>query len=426
MILAFLRERLIKLSRIVKKNNVKMFAWNTIGTMCNAGSAFILLIFVTRICGSYDAGIFALAFANAQLMLTIGRYGMRAYQATDIKSSIHFSTYFISRLITCILMLIISITYIIWSGYSIEKGAIIFSICIIKMVDALEDVFHGLFQQNGRIDIAGQLLTIRNLITMIVFVSMLMVTGNLLVTCAVTGIISIMVCLLLNIPSTKKMGKFKIKLAKRELITLFISCSPLFIGSFLSLYIYNVPKYMIDRFLPSEIQTYYSILFMPAFAINMFSEFIFKPLLTDIAIKWNQNQIKEFINYVLRLFMGIVFITMVVVGLGLSIGNQVLSLIYGVDLMRYRNELILLLCGGGFAACVYLLYNVLTAMRQQFSLLVGYTFVALLISFVTPILVRNYNIMGASIACFLSSLLLFIIFSFKLLFGIISKRRQLN
>jgi len=412
------------LKRIGKNSNAKMFAWNTIGSMCNAGTAFILLIFVTRICGDFDAGIFALGFANAQLMLTIGRYGMRAYQATDIKASISFSTYFMSRLITCILMLIVSTAYIIWSGYSFTKGVIVYSICIIKMVDALEDVFHGLFQQHGRIDIAGQFLTIRNLITMISFVSILVVTKSLLITCVATGFISIIACILLNLPMTKRMVKFKIELSKKELDILFISCFPLFVGSFLSLYIYNVPKYMIDRYLTADIQTYYSILFMPAFVINLFSEFVFKPLLTDMAIKWERNQLKEFIRYILRLLMGIALITLVVVGAGLFMGSQVLSFIYGVDLMKYRSELILLLFGGGFGACVYLLFNVLTAMRQQVSLLVGYAFVAVVISVISPILVRNYNMMGAAIACFISSILLFIIFSQRLLFGIIRKRKQ--
>ena len=135
---------------LVKENrNAGKFIWNTLGMMCNAGTSFLLLIFVTRICGDISAGIFALGFANAQLMLTIGRYGMRAYQATDIKEAIKFPTYILSRIITCILMLIISFFFIIWSGYPFTKAVIVFSICMIKMADALEDVFHGLFSSRA-------------------------------------------------------------------------------------------------------------------------------------------------------------------------------------------------------------------------------------------------------------------------------------
>ncbi len=401
--------------------NTGKFIWNTIGILCNAGTSFLLLIFVTRICGDFSAGIFALGFANAQLMLSIGRYGMRAYQATDIKDSVTFQTYFLSRIITCILMLIISLAYIISKGYSFTKAAIVFSICAIKMADALEDVFHGLFQQHGRMDLAGKYLTARNLITMLSFIIILAVTKNLLFTCVVTGILSIAACICLNIPTAREMVSIRLKLYKRDLATLFISCFPLFIGSFLALYINNVPKYMIDRYLTEDIQAFFNILFMPAFVINLVSEFIFKPLLTDIAIKWEQNQMKNFVVYIFRLWMGILMITVIVVTAGYLIGNDLLSFIYGVDLTKYRKELIILLLSGGFSACVYLLFHVLTAMRRQRNLLAGYTFTALFITALSPVLVRKYTIFGASVTCFISSIILFLIFSFMLLSAIIKK-----
>lgn len=406
--------------------NASKFIWNTIGIMCNAGTSFLLLIFVTRICGDILAGIFALGFANAQLMLSIGRYGMRGYQATDIKASVKFPTYFLSRLITCILMLIISLTYIIWSGYSLTKAAIVFSICVIKMADALEDVFHGLFQQNGRIDLAGKYLTYRNLITMLSFIIIIVVTKDLLVTCIITGILSIAACIYLNVPTVKKMDSIHLKFNKKELVTLFLSCFPLFIGSFLALYINNIPRYMIDRYLTEDIQAFFNILFMPAFVINLFSEFIFKPLLTDIAIKWEQNQMKIFIIYIFRLLMGILIITVIVVAGGYLFGSDLLSFVYGVDLLKYRKELILLLISGGFSACVYLLFYVLTAMRQQINLLVGYAFTALFITFLSPVLVQKYTMFGASVTCFIASIILFFIFSFMLLAAIIRKSKHTN
>ncbi|WMJ89688.1 lipopolysaccharide biosynthesis protein [Anaerocolumna sp. MB42-C2] len=414
------------MSPIKITRNASKFIWNTMGIMCNAGTSFLLLIFVTRICGDFNAGIFALGFANAQLMLTIGRYGMRVYQATDMKGSVKFSTYYLSRILTCALMLIISIVYVIWSGYTFMKAAIVFSICIIKMADALEDVFHGLFQQNGRIDIAGKYLTARNLITLCAFIILLVITKDLLLTCIITGLLSVAACFVINVPTAKKITDVKLELNKKELITLFINCFPLFIGSFLALYINNIPKYMIDRYLTEEIQAFFNILFMPAFVINLFSEFIFKPLLTDIAIKWEQNQIKNFVFYIFRLMMGILVITVVVVATGYLIGIDVLTFVYGVDLMKYRNELILLLISGGFGACVYLLFHVLTAMRKQVILLAGYAAASVITTVISPVLVQKYNIFGASVVCFISSIILFLIFLSVLVLTVINKVKTLR
>ena len=42
--------------------------------------------------------------------------------------------------------------------------------CVYKAADAIEDVYHGMFQQKERLDIAAKSLTIRTFITIIVFV----------------------------------------------------------------------------------------------------------------------------------------------------------------------------------------------------------------------------------------------------------------
>lgn len=406
--------------------NAGKFIWNTIGMMCNAGTSFLLLIFVTRICGDISAGIFALGFANAQLMLTIGRYGMRAYQATDIKENIQFPTYLLSRIITCILMLLISFLFILVSGYSMEKAVIVFSICIIKMSDALEDIFHGLFQQQGHIDIAGKYLTYRNLITVLSFIIILLVTKDLAVTCILTGILSVGTCILLNLPAAVKMADIKPSVHKKELALLFAACFPLFIGSFLALYINNVPRYMIDRYMTEDIQAFFSILFMPAFIINLISEFIFKPLLTDIALKWDEDNLKNFIKYIFRFLLGILIITIIVVTGGYFWGCRILSFVYGVNLFPYRNELILLLISGGFGACVYFLFHLLTAIRKQIMLLAGYSVTALFITVTGPRFVETSGMAGAALICVISNIILVFIFSIMLISAFIKKQRTIG
>ena len=50
----------------------------------------------------------------------------------------------------------------------------------------------------------------------------------------------------------------------RHVTKLLKICTPMFIGTFLSLLLYNVPKYAMANVLTDEYQTYYSILFMPS------------------------------------------------------------------------------------------------------------------------------------------------------------------
>ena len=70
------------------------------GSLTNAAASVILLMAVTRSCGAAVGGVFSIAFAIAQLMLTIGGYEMRPYQSTDVTEQFSFRHYFTSRLFT--------------------------------------------------------------------------------------------------------------------------------------------------------------------------------------------------------------------------------------------------------------------------------------------------------------------------------------
>lgn len=400
----------------------KSFTWNIIGSMFNAGASLILLLFVTRTVGDSNAGVFSLAFASAQLFLTVGRYGMRAYQSTDLKREFNFGNYISSRIITCLTMIFICIIYIGLSGFTLEKARIIFWVSFIKMADAVEDIFHGQLQLNGKLDLAGKLLTIRNFVTILVFGLILIVTKNLYFTCMLTAIVSLGVCLIINISWTKGIERIYLCFDSKRLISLFTRCFPLFLASFLSIYIYNAPKYGIDAFLTKEAQTHYAIIFMPAFVINLLSEFIFKPILTMIAFYWNTDDFKKFNKIIRRLILSIILISVITIVAAKLCGIIILSAIYKVDLYGYTIELILLLIGGGLGAVVYLLFNVLSSIRSQKMILVGYFVGAVAATFLSRLLIPNYRLAGAAVSYILSEFIILLIFIFVLIYRVYEKR----
>lgn len=106
-----------------------------IGSTCYSGSSFLYLLVVTRVCGAQLAGFYSLSYATAQLLLQVGRYGVRTYQATDLEHKYIFSEYKVSRIITCALMMLFGIIY---SSFSFKGEYIIISTFIImmKMIDA--------------------------------------------------------------------------------------------------------------------------------------------------------------------------------------------------------------------------------------------------------------------------------------------------
>lgn len=372
------------------------FTWNSIGSILSAGSSFVFLACVTRACGAKESGIFAFAFSSAQLLLTVGKYGVRAYQATDVSKEIRTDTYYVLRIFTCALMVLLSAAVIWVFGYSGSGASIIIAVCVIKMVDAIEDVFHGFLQLNGRLDLAGKLLALRNLITTAFFGLLIFSTQNIEITCWATGIGSVCICLLLNFWAVKGYEKVALQIRKEELSSLVKACTPLCLGSFLSLYIYNIPKYAIDIYCTEEIQTYYNIIFMPAFCINLLSEFLFKPFLTTLAEWWRKGEKQRFLSVVKKLLVYIAIVTAVAELGTKAIGVEILSVIYGVDVVPYEKPLLLLMLGGGFGAAVYFLYNVLTSMREQSAVLKNYTMASVVITCVAFLSIKSGGIMAAA------------------------------
>lgn len=392
--------------KLVKKRD---YAWNMLGSICYSGASFYYLLLVTRICGVKDAGVFSLAFATAQLLLTLGRFGIRTYQATDLKRQYSFREYGIARVITCLLMLLGAVFYVFFMKFDAWKAQVCIWVTAFKMIDAVEDVFHGEMQRLFRVDLMGKLLALRNVLSCMFFTLFAIVTKDVLMTCVYTTIPSLLVCVVCNGWGLKKISRNQEAFLFVHVKRMLMICFPIFLSTFLSLYLYNVPKYAIDLYMVVENQTYYSILFMPSFVITLFSEIITKPLMTTITIAWEQdiNQFKKIVWHILVLIgCG----TIIIILGGHLIGRHLLELIYGVDLELYKKEFVILLIGGGVSAGVYILYNFLIAIRHEKCIIIAYVGVAVAMTGLVFLMVKSGGILGASLGYLISCLLLFLLF----------------
>ena len=378
------------------------FVWNMTGSMIMAFQSVIMLMILTRILGLYEAGLFTIAYANANLFLTIGKYGMRNFQVSDVTGQFSFHEYRLSRAITTITMVFVALAYVIYVGdknqYTLEKSLIIMWMCIFKAVDAFEDVYHGLYQRRGRLDVAGKLLTLRLGLTLLVFGAGLFVLKDLLAALMISTVVTVIFLVLFI-----KWSYMDFAEAKKEQ-TSFINvrhllqiCFPLFLGSFLAFYIGNAPKYSIDSVLNDELQACYGFIAMPVFVIGLLNNFIFNPMIYKMSMMWNERKIKAFIRQLLIQALIVAGITLACITGAYFLGVPVLSFLYNTDLAEYRSELLILLLGGGFLALSGLLTTVITIIRCQKRLMAGYVIVAALAYALSTRVVERYSIMGAAV-----------------------------
>lgn len=411
----------MKISFDSKATDKEKYIWNMLGSLSNAFSSLIFSIAVNRFFGSNSGGIFAFAYSNSQLMYTIGTLEVRPYQSTDVSEKYHYDTYFWLRMISCMVMIICSFVYTLCNPFSFEKSVAVLSLSGYRLMDAFSDLLAGRFQQKDRIDMSGKICFIRIIFCMIIFMITMIVSRNFVISCIVLFVSSVVVLWFNEFRVIYIEDRRKYDFDIKSVAGLFKEVLPLFIGSFVMMYINNASKYAINSMYSDEIQNIYNILFMPAFVINLFSLFIFRPLLIKMALYREQKQFNSLLKIILKMYLVIMVITALAVGASALLGIPVLSLLYNVNLNSYKIQLIFIMLCGGISALMTFAYYCITVLRQQKWLLIGYGAAFVTALLITRILVKMLCIDGAILAYAISIGMIVVIFS-MVIFTIILKQ----
>lgn len=350
----------------IERNN---FIWNMIAGAVNAAEAVVLMFVVTRSNGVVDAGILSIAFALGNLLMAIGKYGVRNYQVTDVNGIFAFGDYVFHRIGTALIMFLTASGYIVWKlaagSYSVDKAVVIGAVCLIYVVEAVEDVWLGQMQRMGRLDVASKIFVLRWLTIMLLFIMSIVAFHHLVLSALLALAGSVVIELWIFREAAGLIEIPRIHFRPRAVAGLFGACFALFSASFLTYYITNAPKYAIDRYLTEYVQAYFGYISMPVFVIELLNSFLYQPQMLMLAQEWEGRCYKAFHKRIFRQFFVIFLLTLLCVGAGWILGIPILSIVYGVDLSSYRPELIVMIAAGGLLAVTGYSSVLLTIMRKQ-------------------------------------------------------------
>lgn len=395
----------------------KGFIWNTLGSLVYSFFNAIVLMVCTRLNGVEIAGIFSICYATGCILNAIGDLGIRIFQVTDTNRKYKFEDYLYARVFAVILMVLISIAFTIISGYSNEKLFICIILILIRVVDNFGETFQAEFQLINRLDLAGKALLYRNLIEIIAFSVTDVITKNIYVSFGVMLIASVIILLIYDIRLIKKQNKISNKIQWKKVKEITKECIPLGFSTLISMYVINAVKYAIDSFGNNTMQTYFNVLYMPTFVINLVSILIMKPLLKPLGEYWNNNSYKKFLKTIFSIILLLIGITAIIEIFAVAIGTQILGFIYGINLSNYKLELFLLILSGLFYACSTIMFYALGTIRKQKQTTISYAICAVFALIISNILVKSHGICGSTIASILIMLVLFVILSIFFIIG---------
>ncbi len=397
------------------------FIWNMLGSFVYAMFSAIILAICTRANGLEIAGIFSITYATSCILNAIGDFGIRIYQVTDTNRKYTFSEYFSARIISIILMIIISIAFVFISGYTSTKLAICILLVLYRVIDNLSETFQAEFQINQRLDIGGKSMVYRNSIAILVFAIIDLTTKNIILSSIFMVLANLLVFIIYDVRIIKKFNKEKIKIGLKSAREIVKDCFPMAIASILNVYVINAVKYAIDATGDYSMQTYFNIIYMPTFVINLISIFIIKPFLKLFGDCWNNGEHKKLFSAIWKIIGALVGTTFIIEIGCFILGISVLNWFYKVDISQYKLQLMLLIISGLFYAICNLLFNMLGTIRKQNYISIVYI-ITTIISLIFPkILVDKYQMTGAVIA---NVAIMFILCTLLAIFLVIGIKKQ--
>lgn len=398
----------------------KIYLWNLIGNLAFSGSSVLFTLIVTRLTSPIEADSFSLAYGIAAILVVVGMFQVRSYQATDVSFRHSFTSYFLARCISLTLMVLVFFPYLSISKIDLnerEKVAIIALYVLFRMCEAISDLFQGLFQQHERLDIAGKSMTIRYTFSTI-FLFILLYTTKSLVS-SLTLLVVLNFLFVMGYDFVKARSFERIDFSSIEFKSLLVdacsilkNCIPLFISGFLLAYIFNEPRIAIDMeirlgHLIEGTQRDYNILFMPVFFMSLFI-LILRPLTTQLAIFWKDKEYKRFDGIIVKLLVIILGLGFVLTLVAYFIGTPILSVVFGLDLNQYKETLAILVFSGILYSIGIVFGDVMTVLRRQSYLLPVYLLMFVASKLTNLHFVQRSGLSGASLSFLLVMVVYFI------------------
>ena len=371
--------------------------WFTVGNSMQAGTTVLMTMLTGYVLDLASVGIFSFALMASQLLYTVGLFGANDLQMTDYDHRYRFGDYFKVKVVSTLAAMLICFILPGLLGLHGRKMACLFLLTTYMLINSAAELYQSMLFQAQRLDLSGKMLFFRMTVSLAGFAVVILIKRSLLQACAVLLLVNFAAtCFSVRCwcgayrdsPCILRDGKEK---------ELFIESFPLCLSVLGFLLNINAPKFLINYFLTDEIQGIYTILFMPVYAVNLISQFIFKPYL----IKYARNLEKQDGSFEKLLLSQTLFIGLcaglAAFGMWL-LGPWLLKLLFSKNLTAYRGWMGVFMVSGGLMALNQLCYYLLVLLKRQKMILANYS-VGIIVSYIVGIaVIPHTGIMGTWLA----------------------------
>ena len=361
----------------------------------------LLLIVITRINGIHDSGIFSFAFSVALVFWAFSMWGGRTYQVSDVNREFSHHSYVVLRFALAIIVILGAYIFVNVNHYDSEKSNIIISLVVFKIVESIADAIYGVFQVHNRLQNVGKSLTYKAVAGFCLFVTIDLLTHNILLSCLGVAAANVVVVILYDLHIVNRLSSTSIipkdfKQTTKSALHIMKRTWPILGVMFLSMFSLNIPRYFIDVYHANEIG-YFGIIAMPITLIVLLMWFILQPNLVNLSTLYEERKLRVFNSNIKKIIAITVVIGIITLASTSIIGVPLLHWVFGVDFSHHWLPLMVVVTGGVVNAVVTVFIYVLIIMRclkSQFYILLTTNTV---LAFISPFIISQYSLLGGVI-----------------------------
>lgn len=403
------------------ENKKRDFIWNLIGTSINSFNSLFFMIVINHINLKSEAGVFTYAYSLICLFFILATFYNRVYQ---ISKSDKFSSkdFILYRVLSSILTVIIVFLFSIINGYNLFKLSVIMLICLFRMIEAISDAVYGVLQYKGYLYKSGISLSLKGIIGLIGFTLVDYFTKSITLALVSLIILNLAFFYFYDYKNVKEYLNGKVSF--NNILLILKETLPIFIYSFLAMYVANICKYMLDYFDTEEAQNIFGIIFMPSTVIGLCSAYIVVPIITSLNDLLKSKKYKEFNKLVSKMMIILVGVGVVAIIAAYVLGIPVLNVLYGMDLSNYKNLLLLVLVGATFYTLANVYSQVLVLLNVHKMQTLIYVVMSIVSTLICYFLISSYKLSGSVYSYVIFMFILLILYLILYFYTLIKRRNE--
>lgn len=383
------------------------FMWTLGGNAIYSASQWGMISILAKRGSPAIVGVFALGLAVSAPVFMFCNLQLRSVQATDAQTRYQFADFFMLRSLCTLAALLLLVGVSVLAGYRGEVLVVVIALSLAKAFESWSDVIAGLLQRHERLDLAARALTVRGVMSLIVFASVFATTRKLSAA-----------CIALAVTWAAVVGGYDMALARgvlqkgegffsgstSRMWELLKKSLPLGIVMTLISLNANLPRYLVAHYLGADQLGIFASLAYLLIAVNLLVLALGQAASARMATMFAVGELERFGNVLAKLAGFGVAIGAASFGIALGFGNTLLRLLYGPAYSSHQGLLLILAATAGISTIATFMGFAATSaqsFRAQVPVIAAMTITTLAVSW---LLVPLLGLNGAGMALLISAI----------------------